>query len=372
MKFSTFIKSNLDAIVGEWETFARTLLPSGNALSGPALRDHARAMLVAIADDMESGQTVADRSAKSRHIDADVGEADSAASSHGALRQLEGLDISQLFGEFRSLRASVLAMWRRTEPAIDTSLAIEEIARFNEGIDQAVAESVDRYAKNVATFMAVIGRDLRSPLWAIKGSSEMLSKGEVSNEVRREVLDRITRSSEAMGHVIRDLTEFSETHLGRSIPVRLGACDLRKVSDEALETVRSIYPRQDFAFTFSGELVLKADALRMQQVVVNLLTNAAHHSDRRSAVALKVEGSLTSVCIKVTNQGRRIPDIVLKSIFEPTVTVPAADAAAHQDPYTGLGLGLFIVREIVSRHKGSITVESNPDSGTTFAVVLPR
>jgi signal transduction histidine kinase len=372
MKLSTFIRDNLDVIVKEWAVFAQTLLPLGEAMPSLALRDHAQAMLLDIAGDMETGQTIAERIAKSKHWDQPSVDAETAAAAHGALRQLEGMDISQLFGEFRALRAGVLALWRRAELATDAAPAIEEIARFNEGIDQAVAESIERYAKNIAIFMAVIGRDLRSPLGAIQGSAEMLRARPASEHDRMEVVNRIARSTERMAHVVGDLAEFSEAHLGRWVPVPVSACDIAKASVKALGTVRSIHPTQEFSMARSGDLIVKADAPGLQQALVNVLNYAAYYSDSRTPVALELAGGAESVLITVTSHGRPIAPASLQTIFEPTITTPTLDAEPHQGPYTGLGLGLFIVRAIVSRQGGSVAVQSSAETGTVFTITLLR
>ena len=109
MRFSTFIKDNLDQIVMEWEAFAKTL-PPGKSMSGLALRDHCQEMLLTIANEMEGSQTGAEQSAKAKDITTPGGLQESAAELHGTIRQQEGFDIVQLVAEFRALRASVLSL----------------------------------------------------------------------------------------------------------------------------------------------------------------------------------------------------------------------------------------------------------------------
>ena len=113
--------------------------------------------------------------AKSKGAESVLGAPETAAATHGALRQLAGFDLLQLVGEFRAMRASVLALWRRRQGDDQATRAIEEIARFNEGIDQALAESVERYSAGVEAsrdmFLAVLGHDLRGPLSGIGQAS---------------------------------------------------------------------------------------------------------------------------------------------------------------------------------------------------------
>jgi signal transduction histidine kinase len=369
MKFSTFIQGNLHQIVAEWETFARTLLPAAKTMSDLALRDHSRDILLAIAKDMETSQSKNERSDKSKHMRTS-GAVETAAAAHGALRQIAGFDLTQLVGEFRAMRASVLAMWRRSAAADSDEQAIEEIARFNEGIDQALAESVERYSSDIATFLAVLGHDLRSPLWAIQGSIEILASTNPGAASRSEAMTRIRRSSKAMGALISDLLEYTGAQFGRGITVHRTRCDLGAACEEAIDTAKGIYPKRKFALHLSGDLVIEADAPRMQQVLSNLLNNAVQHGDAEAPVSLTASGERAEVLLRVANLGPPIPVDSLHSIFDPLIQLPAAKSQPHEHPYTGLGMGLFIVREIVNRHHGTVTVAS--DVETVFTVRLPR
>ena len=174
MRLSAFIKVNLDVILEEWDAFAQTQLPAGRAISDEELRDHCQAILLAITDDMGREQSEAERSAKPTQVHKSH-EADTAASLHRKMRQTSSFNFLQLVGEFRAMRASVLRLWSRADAAALPKPAAEEIARFNEPLDQALAESVERYAADAAEsrelFLAVLGHDVRSPLSTIRYAS---------------------------------------------------------------------------------------------------------------------------------------------------------------------------------------------------------
>ncbi|WP_448171988.1 RsbRD N-terminal domain-containing protein [Rhizobacter fulvus] len=125
MKLSAFIGANRDAIVNEWEAFARAL-PAGRSMTNLALRDHCREILTAIALDMETSQTREQQSSKSKDVAPAVGTHESAAESHGTLRHLAGFDLVQLVAEFRALRASVLSLWERSAETSVPGAAIQE------------------------------------------------------------------------------------------------------------------------------------------------------------------------------------------------------------------------------------------------------
>lgn len=201
MSFSAFIKDNVDALVADWEAFARTL-PAARTMSTLALRDHSREILLAVAADMALPLSEGQRVAQSEEIAATPASIGTAAAEHGALRQLAGFDMVQLFAEFRA-------------------------------------------------------------------------------------------------------------------------------------------------------------------------SNAVQHGDRSAPVTLSAVGEADAVVLKVSNMGEPIPPEALQAIFEPLVQAPNASAQAHERSKTSLGLGLFIVREIVLGHGGTVTVESSAEAGTVFTVRLP-
>lgn len=375
MKLSTFIKNNLDAIVADWEAFARKL-PAGRTMSALALRDHSREILLAIAADMEIQHSSQERADESQDIVATDESSASAAAEHGALRQMAGFDLVQLFAEFRAMRASVMAFWQRSQEAEAGSSTTDEIMRFNEGMDKALAQSVQRYSSEVATsrdmFLAVLGHDLRGPLSGIDMSAMLLAKPGLSDVARQQAAARIKRASRGMSRLITDLLEYTRTRLGAGIPVDRSDCDLGPVCEAALEDIRAGNPQQQFVQRMSGDLNLQADAARMQQVLSNLLSNAVQHGSRQSPVTLTAEGEADAIVLKVGNAGDPIPPDALQAIFEPLIQAPNASSDMHERSKTSLGLGLFIVREIVLSHAGSIAVESSMDAGTVFTIRLPR
>lgn len=375
MNFSAFIEGNLDAIVADWEAFAGQL-PAGRSMTPLALRDHSREILLTIAADMALGRSDEERAEQSQDIVPTEASTTSAAAEHGALRQTAGFDLVQLFAEFRAMRASVMAFWQRSEGALTGPSAIADIARFNEGMDKALAQSVQSYSSEVAAsrdmFLAVLGHDLRAPLSVIAMTALLLAKPGLSEAARQEALARVNRACRNMNGLVTDLLEYTRTRLGAGIPVDRTACDLGPVCEAALEDIRSCNPAQEFVQQMRGDLTLRADADRLQQALSNLLGNAVQHGGRHTPVTLVVDGEADAVTLKVVNAGEPIPPHALESIFQPLVQAPSGQSDRHERSKTSLGLGLFIVREIVLAHEGSITVESSRTSGTVFTIRLPR
>jgi len=376
MKFSSFIRDNLEAIVSEWETFARTL-PAARSMSGLALRDHCREILCAIADDMETEQTAKEQRDKSKDLAPSQGLEESAAESHGTLRHTAGFDLPQLFAEFRALRASVLSLWNRADASSAPGRGIEEVTRFNEALDQALAESVERFSANLGAsrdmFLGVLGHDLRSPLATISASNRVLAEGDLDPAARLRASARVTRSVKAMSRLITDLLDYTRSRLGAGIPIERATCDVAAICREAIDGMQVSYPAHRFTLEMSGSLQADIDPAKVEQALGNLLANAAQHGDSSGPVVLSAIGEADEIVLRVANSGAPIPADSLRSVFEPLAQVTRGGAQEPDErSQTSMGLGLFIVREIVNGHLGAITVESSLEKGTVFTIRLPR
>ena len=244
MRLSQFIKRNIEPILVEWEAFARTMIPPAETMSVVELRDHAHEILLAIADEMETVQTEDQREAKSKGLASR--EAESFAAEHGGLRQRVGFDLTQLGAEYRALRATVLRQWMRDVKVVDMTV-LEEVARFNEGIDQGLAEAMVTYSDNVAnsrdTFLAVLGHDLRNPLSALRACVRML---ELTSEAdtKERALRIAKRSITSINEMVTDLLEYTRTRLGRGIDVQPKPGDFAALCHEAFDEVCTAYPER--------------------------------------------------------------------------------------------------------------------------------
>ena len=376
IRFSAFIKANLGSILAQWDAFAATLLPAAEGMSTDDLRDHSREILLAIARDMETNQTEAERFSKSKRMIEPPGIAESAASLHGAARQTSGFELTQLVGEFRAMRASVLGFWSRSNQPDGGRPAAEEIARFNESLDQALAASVDRYAIEVSKsrnmFLAVLGHDVRGPLSGIRMAADVLALPDLDEPTRLQVATRIRRASEVINRLTTDLLEYTRSRLGRGMPVEKAPADLLHVCEESVDALRGSHPERRFELRLAGDLRIDCDVARIQQMLTNLLMNAVQYGDPEWPVTFEAEGDDQRITLKVGNIGEPIRAEDLRSIFEPLVQIPLARVRTAGRPQSSVGLGLFIVREIVQGHHGTVSVRSSADAGTVFTVELPK
>lgn len=375
MRLSRFIADQTETILVEWESFAKTLLPAAEGMTALALRDHAAQILLAVAKDMEVEQNASQQYWKSRGIAPDLLLPESAAAIHGALRQADGFTLLQLTAEFRALRACVLRLWLAQEGAA-VEKATNDMLRFNEAIDQALAESAAKYSEQVNRtrdmFLAILGHDLRAPLANITLSGELLATPNVPPERVTTVGAQLQRSAALLATMVNDLLGYSRTQLGSKIPIKRRAVDLKTVCEGAVTDVSAMYPNAKFLINSPAGLTGNLDDARLHQVFCNLLINAAHYGEKKEPITIIAKSEGQALVIKVHNSGSAIPVNSLKSIFNPLIQLSRESSApVDERPATSLGLGLYIAREITEAHGGTIEVESNAVQGTTFTVQLP-
>ena len=371
MKLAKFIQDNLEIILQEWETFAATLLPAAASMSTTALRDHARQILLAVAADMQTVQTSGEQKQKSLgHGPEESGTADTAAGIHGELRHEVGFDLVQLVAEYRALRASVLRLWVRQGLAQDAG-DFDDMLRFNESIDQAIAESVSSYSTELGqardTFTAILGHDLRSPLGAIMMSAHNAASHDLPEPAMRAI-GAIQRSAKVMQLLIRDLLDFAGARLGREMPMRPEESSLVEACHAALAELMAAHPSRTFAFEHEGELRGYFDPMRIGQALSNLLNNAINHGESGHPVHLRARAELEDLVVDVTNRGRAIPPDALRAIMNDPI------AGAHlpgSEDSSGLGLGLYIAQQVAKAHGGLVTAGSD-NNETRFSLRLPR
>ncbi len=372
MRLFDFIIGHTEAILAEWDAFARTLGPAAQDMSALALRDHAKPILIAIAEDMAQPETPREQLEKSQGLQPMA--AGSAAGTHGTLRHVSGFSLLQLTAEYRALRATVLRLWL---PKVDhfSPEVSSDMVRFNETIDQALAESVRTYSEQGArtrdTFLAILGHDLRSPLATVTMAGDLLARQYSVDTPVGAIALRLRRSAASMTTMVNDLLEYARTQLGGMIPIVSVAQDMAPACAAAIQAAEAAHPDCRFLFTGDGELTCNFDHDRLQQVFANLLNNAAQYSPPGQPVSLHACGDTDAVVVQVRNQGSVIPSHALSMIFNPLVQL-AVDPADQGRPSTSIGLGLFIAREITLAHGGSIEVDSSADCGTVFTVRIPR
>ena len=375
MRLADFIVKNREPILAEWEAFARTCGPASGSMDISTLRDHAGEMLTVIAADLKTPQDKHEQAEKSKGNAPDENpDRKTAAEKHGADRAEGGFTTDQMVSEYRALRASVIRLWTKAQGEL-TSAELEDLTRFNEAIDQSLAESITRYTQDLdhskEMFLAILGHDLRTPLGAVMMSAEFMLETKELKEPHLTLASRIVSSSKRMNQMIGALLDFTRSRLGAGIPIVRADMDMGKVVHDVVNELSAAHPDRTIKVDARGALRGEWDCPRISQLLSNLISNAVEYGSVGTVAAVDVQSDDKEITVAVHNQGDVIPPDELRGIFNPMKRSEAGSAAAG-GASGNLGLGLYIADRIVHAHKGRIEVESSEERGTTFTVHLPR
>jgi len=366
----------MEAILQEWEDFAKTIHASIHRMTAKELRDHAEAMLRDVAADLETYQARQDGIDKSQGLAPQV-PMDTAAEIHAVDRLSSGFTIEQLTSEYRALRASVLRLWQ-DEIINITAGEIKDMVRFNEAIDQSLAESVARYSEmhrdSQNLFLAILGHDVRSPLGAISVGAQMLTGNANLTPSAVKTASLIVDSSNRAAEIVSDLLDFSTSHLGDGIPVATSSMDFSQVCTTIVEEMRLSHPVRSIKLEIAGDMEVVWDRARISQAFCNLITNAIDHGSAEEPIVVTVrEHSSDEIIWTVQNTGEVISSAQLRTIFDPAKRFALRPASERKlSDKINLGLGLYITREIIVAHGGRIEITSTKEDGTIFTIRLPR
>lgn len=374
MKLSEFIRTHLEPLVRDWEQHASSVLPAYRDFSREELRDSAVQMLQAVADDMDLEQSEAQQMAKSRGLrPSNSPYITTYAHLHAKTRLAQGLALEHVFSEFRALRATVLRHWAAESEA--DRHALQDVVRFSEAIDEASLESLVWYGARVNSardlFLGVLTHDLRTPLNAILMSAQVLLRDESLSVESTKAAVHLLNSGERMRSMIEDLLDFTRTRLGNRLPLHPVPCQLAPVVRLTAEEAMASRPAARVLHDCETELSGEWDSGRLSQMLSNLIVNAVQHGEPGKPVTVLARAEGEHAVITVHNEGRVIPPEIIASIFDPLMRGATGDGEAS-DPQQGLGLGLYISKQIAEAHGGRIEVASSPENGTTFTASLPR
>lgn len=270
----------------------------------------------------------------------------------------------------------VFAMFARTALPKDMFEALESVARtIAIGIQRTRADEhrarllgeLQQAVQFSEGFVGILGHDLRNPLSAITTAADLLLRRERNERITRPI-ERIRTSAGRMERMIEQILDFTRARIGGGIPVKPIKVDLRRLAQQLVEELESA-ASQKIILEARGALVGQWDGDRLAQVISNLLGNAVEHGAPGAPIFLDLDGSAKDLIrLSVKNSGT-IADFDPSLLFDP---FRRATEETKSRRSKGLGLGLYIVQQIVHAHGGRIAVESSSAEGTTFVVKLPR
>ncbi len=258
------------------------------------------------------------------------------------------------------------ALWLRDR----TRERLEE-REAREALKQAQAreERMEEEAEFRERFIGILGHDLRNPLNAITLSVRAMAQYGSLTATQQELGKRIEASAARMTKMISDILDLTRARRSGGIPLVLAPTSLSAVCHPVVEELAAAYPERPITYEEEGCGKGVWDAERLAQVVSNLVGNALDHGGAEVPVFVRSYPCGELLALEVHNPGEPIPEHLLATLFEP---FQSADTSGQRKRRSGLGLGLYIVRELVHAHGGSVSVHSAKGEGTTFTVLLPR
>jgi signal transduction histidine kinase len=200
-------------------------------------------------------------------------------------------------------------------------------------------------------------------------SAEVVARSGQLDGENAQIASRMVAFGQVMTGMIHDLLDFTRTRLGAGMPLSVAPLDLGTLCEEVLGELRAAHPDRSVRFESVGDLRGEWDAARLRQVLSNLVGNAIEHGDESGAIEVLARSEDSTVVLTVTNQGPVIASSALPTLFDPFVRAASMPKNRRR---AGIGLGLYIARQIVIAHAGTIEVASSVGTGTVFTVRLPR
>ena len=257
-------------------------------------------------------------------------------------------------------------------PLIDREKAIVGVIAILRDVTEQVRAraKIDEEVRRRDQFLAMLSHELRNPLGAVVTATAMLKTAEPQNSLQERTVSVLERQSRQMARLLDDLLEASRVTQNK-IELRRRVVDLRLIAGEAADVVRSQMHDKSLDFTVDLDpepLWMNGDAARLQQIQINLLSNAAKYTPSGGRVSLSVRQEANGAVIRVKDDGVGIAPQMLESVFD--LFVQGRHTLDHSNG--GLGVGLTLVRALVEMHGGTVTAHSDGDgTGSEFVVRLP-
>ena len=253
----------------------------------------------------------------------------------------------------------------------DVTEARLEERRAREALAMALVreERMEAEAEYRERFIGVLGHDLRNPLSAISFSAHTLRSCGPLTPRQQALTLRIESCADRMAKMISGILDLTRARRSGGIPLSLEPTSLSAVCLRVLEELQIAHPDRHIYYEEERHWEGIWDAERLAQVVSNLVSNALEHGGEAVPVYVRSYSRGELVALEVHNPGAPIPPHRLATLFQP---FQGGRPPGERKRRTGLGLGLYIVRELVQSHGGRVSVHSAEGEGTTFTVLLPR
>lgn len=376
-RLASLLLEQKEALLRRWEerVLADPEVPEANRLTKPELRDDIPLFLEDLAAKMKMyGAPAAPNESMTGEIAGRKLGADGTATAHAKQRFAQRYATSAALRELSHFRAVVVELCFREAIVLEHDTAQLLHAALDGAMARAATE-IERHAhralrEEVAVrerFLAILTHDLRSPINAIYMATQMLLQQEPTDG-QASFLRRVARSAQSAERMIEDMLDLAKARLGGGIALNVEHASIRSVCRRAIDEAQLVHPGRVLTFAPHGDSTGQFDPGRLQQIVANLLANAIAYSPAGSRVGIRTHENVPNhVVIEVHNDGRPIPPEEIDLLFE-----PFKRGKEFATSRRGLGLGLFIARELAVAHRGTLDVASSVEEGTIFTVTLPH
>jgi signal transduction histidine kinase len=368
MRLHDFLRTRVDTLLSAWEHEFSRDDAAGHPMERRALRHLTKEIVLGIASELETGHAAQ----VSIVVQAAKVEA-TPASSHGGQRLAIGYTLQQLLAEYHLLRQVVTREWVKVRD-VWRAQEIVDMANFNAALDRALGLSTSAYVAGLDysrdLFIGVLGHDLRGPINAALLNIHLIDHDPNLGVLARTALERTERSVNRMNDMVAELLDFTSGRFGLQRHLALSDVSLSRICEEVIDELRMLHPGRQIDATLDPDTMGRWDAHRLRQAVSNLLRNAIEHGTATLPISVATRGDSSTVTVEVRNQGRPIHAGTLATVFNPFTQGTSGEADTQIQG--SIGLGLFIVRDVVVMHEGTISVDSTAERGTVFRIDLPR
>ncbi|MEW4568471.1 hybrid sensor histidine kinase/response regulator [Tautonia sp. JC769] len=344
------------------DTWAERAIAQGHGRPGAhreELRDHLPEFLVALGDDLAGDD------------DTPLDE----ANKHGRFRWKDGWELQDVVVDYQLLRIVILEHLQQTlghDPSFDQVVSIG--VHIDDAIAQAVVAYVDHQAvqlqqahQRLNEFLGVLGHELRNPLGTIAVGLQLAKLCQPSSGDLSDAVEGINRGVLTMTRLMDDMLDVARVTRG-DLEIRRSLVSLSEVITSAVSSSRSLVDESRHRLTLSlpaDPITIDADPTRLEQVIVNLITNSAKYTDPGGLIEVVADRSQDQAVIQVRDNGSGIAPEFLPHLFDLFAQAPEHNGR-------GLGIGLALVRNLVERHGGTISAQSDGNGkGSTFTIRLP-
>ena len=246
--------------------------------------------------------------------------------------------------------ALVVGVAAQAAIALDNSKLFEEVSELSRKKDE---------------FIALASHELKTPLTSMSGFLQLLQRN-TPEGVNKRFVEKAARQLDKLNILVNDLFDISKVQAGK-LEFDFEVFDLSRLIEELRETMEQTVPGHEFRCMLKSGLMISGDKIRLEQVLTNLIGNAVKYAPESKRIDITAANKDNEIVVSVKDYGAGISKADQAHIFTQFYRVRGKDRHV-----SGLGLGLFITKEIIERHRGRIWVESEPGQGASFLFAIPK